>query len=336
MAKSFLNSSHIIFDFSESLFIAAPTFQGQRIKCPLRHFVKEISYAEGFLEFFNLNRNAKYKSMDIDWLNTFNYLSHDSKSHLTSFKSSSLKARRIKLLLEELPTLEYLNKWKPQLYPEDWKCYKCGETETFAHLWNCPQLYDTMIDIIDNTACLLTTILEKFDDTFNNEHPIIQQMFNIPHLWTVQHSYDIFSFEDMIKGFMPTSLSCKIRSLVDTNSTTTTITNTLLQFIFDQVQEKLWLSCCNAVIAKEHSLNITQAQKTAASNSSSSFLKRSAYVLSHVATKPIFNSYLASIDDLLRASIRNGERFALFGRVMTSHLSSLVNNFLFIRISWNS
>src|SRR3989337_291728 len=162
-------------------------------------------------------------------------------------------------------------------------------------------------------------------------------MFNIPHLWTVQHSYDVFSFEDMIKGFIPTSLSSKIHLLVGTKSITTSITNTLLQFIFDQVQEKLWLPRCNAVVAKENSLNITQAQKIARSTSSSNFLKRSAHVPSHVSSKPIFNKHLANIDNLLRASIRNGEKFTLFGRVMTSHLSLLVNKFSFIfRISWNS
>src|SRR5687767_11416782 len=115
---------------------------------------------------------------------------------------------------------------------------------------------------------------------------------------------------------MPTSLSRRIRSFVDTNSTTTTITNTLLQFIFNQVQEKLWLPRCNAVVAKELSLNITQVTKIAASNSNSSFLKRSAHVPSHVSSKPIFNKHLAHIDDLLRVSIRNGEKFTLFGRVM--------------------
>ena len=193
-----------------------------------------------------------------------------------------------------------------------------------------------MIQIIDNTASLLTTILQKFDDDFNNEHPIVQQIFNIPHLWTIQHSYDVFSFEDMIKGFMPTSLSSKIRTLVGTKTITTSITNTLLQFIFDQVQDNIWLPRCKAVVAKENSLNITQAQKVAKSTSTSTFLKRSAHVPSHVSSKPIFNKYLANIDDLLRASIKNGEKFALFGRVMTSHLSSLTYKLLFTRISWNS
>ena len=176
-----------------------------------------------------------------------------------------------------------------------------------------------MIEIIDNVACLLTSILQKFDDKFTNEHPLVQKMFDIPHLWTVQHSYNHFTFEDMIKGFMPAPLSRIIHSLVGTKLAITTITNTLLQFIFDQVQDKIWLPRCNAVIAKEASLNITQAMKIASKNSSSSFLKRSAHVPSHVAHKPIFNNYLTNIDNLLWVSIRNGERFTLFGRVMTSH-----------------
>ena len=272
--------------------------------------------------------------MDIDWINTFNYLSHNGKTHLTSFKSSSLKARRIKLLLEELPTLEYLHHCKPQLYTDEFTCYKCGDTETFSHLWNCPLLYDTLIDIIDNTASLLINILTKFDDKYTNEHVTVQKIFDIPNLWTVQHSYDHFTFEDMIKGFVPATLSRLIHSLVGTKSTTTSITNTLLQFVFDQVQEKLWLPRCAAVVAKETSLNITQAMKIASKNSNSSFLKRSAHVPSHVANKPIFNKYLTNIEHLLQVSVRNGERFSLFGRVMTSHLSPLIDRLLCMLESW--
>jgi ribonuclease HI len=319
LAKAHLESPILNFDFSRGLYMVAPKILNYRISTSLRPFIKEISQMQGFFEFINLNRNAKYKTLNVDWNNTFNYVSQDSRNSITSFSNSNKKSKRIKLLLEELPTLQYLQSCKPQVYDASWTCCNCGEIETFAHLWTCPHITSTLQAISDATLHLLGTMLSQIDDKITETNPSVIKIANDPDIWNISHSHDTFTFVDLVKGYVPSSLSTNINKLVNSHKITTATTTSLLNFIFNQVQEHIWLPRCEAVISKEKANNITQKLKISAKNKGSSFLKRSAAVPSHILAKPPFNKYLNNITNLLDVSINNGERFTLFRWFMTIH-----------------
>ncbi|CAB4439247.1 unnamed protein product [Rhizophagus irregularis] len=61
-----------------------------------RKFISQTSKVRGFEEFFNLARNVKYRRTNVDWKSTFEVLSGDELSNITTFKSSRKKAEKIK------------------------------------------------------------------------------------------------------------------------------------------------------------------------------------------------------------------------------------------------
>ncbi|CAB5337802.1 unnamed protein product [Rhizophagus irregularis] len=102
-----------------------------------RKFISQTSKVRGFEEFFNLARNVKYRRTNIDWKSTFEVLSGDDPSNITTFKSSRKKAEKLKFLMEELPTIEQIKKSLPDIY-DNWLCPVCSDViEDFNHIWSC-------------------------------------------------------------------------------------------------------------------------------------------------------------------------------------------------------
>jgi Leucine-rich repeat (LRR) protein len=93
-----------------------PCWHGIPIENHLRHFITNISRNIGFESFLNLSRNQKYRTLHINWSLTFQHLDDDADHQSTSFTFSRKKAHRIKLLTEELPTIEQLKKRRYDLY----------------------------------------------------------------------------------------------------------------------------------------------------------------------------------------------------------------------------
>jgi hypothetical protein len=80
-------------------------------------------------KFLNLNRNAKYRTLHVDWGNK-GYFS-------TSFSESKFKKKKVKYSIEELSTIEQMKKSFYALY-RNRKCNFCNnEDESFNHVWNC-------------------------------------------------------------------------------------------------------------------------------------------------------------------------------------------------------
>ncbi|CAB4442148.1 unnamed protein product [Rhizophagus irregularis] len=102
-----------------------------------RKFISQTSKVKGFEEFFNLARNVKYRRTNVDWKSTFEVLSGDELSNVTTFKSSRRKAEKIKFLMEELPTIEQMKKSLPDIY-DNWLCPVCSNViKDFNHIWSC-------------------------------------------------------------------------------------------------------------------------------------------------------------------------------------------------------
>jgi hypothetical protein len=72
------------------------------------------------------------------------------KSTDTNFIESSLKAQKLKLMMEELPTIEQMKKSLYNIY-QDWLCPTCDmHKETFRHIWECADHNHILMDIKRN------------------------------------------------------------------------------------------------------------------------------------------------------------------------------------------
>ncbi len=93
----------------------------------------------GWHSFIQLYRNTKYKHLKINWLNTSRYIQGDEGYASTSLKSSYFKAKRVKLLLEKLLTMQFLRATKLAVYIDSWTYPWCPQEESFQHIWTCSQ-----------------------------------------------------------------------------------------------------------------------------------------------------------------------------------------------------
>jgi len=114
-------------------------YNSTAIMTPLRPFLKHITQAQGFHKFIILRRNTKYRYLNIAWLLVSRHIQGDSPHLSTDFHSSYYKAKRIKLLLEELPTVQFLQHTSSHLYDATRGCVWCSAVESFEHIWTCPQ-----------------------------------------------------------------------------------------------------------------------------------------------------------------------------------------------------
>ena len=101
----------------------------------LRSFIKLTSEIRSFADFMNLHRNSKYRILNVDWDNTFKILNIRKNQDYPTFEDMVTKIRRIKILFEEVRTIEKKKIDFSDIY-EDWLCPICSlENETFNHLW---------------------------------------------------------------------------------------------------------------------------------------------------------------------------------------------------------
>src|SRR3990170_1623690 len=115
----------------------APLYKGIEIEVNLRRFIKDITITNEIYTFLQQKRNLKYNTVRIDWLATTAIINDDEAMSSTSFKSSYYKSKKVKLLIEELPTLDFLKATKPKIYNNSWTCPFCNNNETFFHVWTC-------------------------------------------------------------------------------------------------------------------------------------------------------------------------------------------------------
>ena len=105
---------------------------------PLRSFLKDYTNTKHFSDYYHLKRNTKYQYLPVNWLLTFHFIQSGSAS-ITSFAETRNRSRRLKFLLEQLPTVQFMEATQPQLYLPLWKCCRCNNhNEDFNHIWLCP------------------------------------------------------------------------------------------------------------------------------------------------------------------------------------------------------
>ncbi|RIA78787.1 hypothetical protein C1645_842323 [Glomus cerebriforme] len=121
-------------------------------------FLKTILNTQGFKQFFNQNRNFKYRKININWKITFDVLNSDIEKEKTDFSLSRKKANKVKLMMEKLPMIEQMKKSLSFIYQHK-LCSRClNEKETFNHVWKYSNISYTMDNIVKNIKNIL---LEK-------------------------------------------------------------------------------------------------------------------------------------------------------------------------------
>jgi hypothetical protein len=160
-----------------------PKWNNIYIEQNLRKFISLTSKVKGFEKFFNLNRNEKYRNLDVDWTTTFQLLHTDIESTSTDFTSSKIKEKKVKLLIEELSTIEQLKKSFMNIY-ENMLCPFCDEEEeTFDHVWTCNERDLEMLDIITSYRKL---IIDLINEQLENNHVTLNNLDALGSTWRIR------------------------------------------------------------------------------------------------------------------------------------------------------
>ena len=192
-----------------------PRWNNILVEKNLRKFITNISWNTGFEKWFTLHRNKKYRNLQVDWSSTFKILNENKSSEYTNLIFSKRKADKLKLMIEELPTVEHMKLRRLDLY-DDWLCPVCNiEKETFNHVWLCSKHIRTLTLMTIPLKQELNNIIRQYTNT-----TLPNQFYEDENIWDVIISDDSFTFIDLIKGIIPTSLTTYIKSFVKTHSLT--------------------------------------------------------------------------------------------------------------------
>ncbi|PKK56704.1 hypothetical protein RhiirC2_799466, partial [Rhizophagus irregularis] len=174
MFKVIAHGDDVVFRHDAIMMKVLSRWNGIIIENKLCSFLKNICNYKGLDKFINLNRNSKYRQLEVDWTSTFNCLNCDISNNEDSVSSSKTKAQKVHLLIEEIPTIEQMKK--------------------------------SLLDLDKTINCLLTWILEYNDNIhdFNNLMAL--------NIWDISYDPNGFTFIDLIKGIIPMLLSKLLNS----------------------------------------------------------------------------------------------------------------------------
>ena len=231
------------------------------------------------------NRNQTWAHLydQINWNSTWLYLNNNNKRSykFTNFKLSKLKTFRIKLLHNELPTPSHLQKYYPNIIPNN-KCFKCNQIDSELH-WITNHNNNILQEIILlsvneilNTANLEITQSQLY--TLQNliiHHPSLELSPNI---------FNTISLYTSLKGLIPHTLIQIIQPYTNSLHIASQLTIKLFLKLNSKIYEQLWLPYCSeyANWKQQHNINILH------SNSQSN---RRNYQQTSYTSQELYNSY---------------------------------------------
>ncbi len=233
-----------------------PKWKNIRIDQKLRRFLTLKSNFSGFEEFYNLNRNGKYRITEIHWESTFKILNGDIENNSTNFESSNKKAMKVKFLIEELSTINQMKKSFLSLY-ENWLCQFCGkEEEHFDHIWTCQENLEILTQIREHVIFKLIEEIHKENELFTEENDIL----HISSIWNIEYSNDRLTFIDIIKGLIPLNLYRTINKHLNKSKTEKVLYN-FRNLIYDEIMKNIWRPRCSYIKEIEKEYGITKKKK---------------------------------------------------------------------------
>ncbi|GES83285.1 hypothetical protein GLOIN_2v1777499 [Rhizophagus clarus] len=259
----FEQDNHILFKSAATTMKLLSQWNGITIENKLRRFIRTTTTYKGLKNFINLRRNTKYRKLEVDWTSTFQCLNCDIQHNKTSMSSSKIKAQKVHLLIEEIPTIKQMKKSFLEIY-DDWKCPSCGlEDETFNHVWSCDEYKNTLLRIRNRTIDLLVYWILECDSHLQNV-PVASSLHSL-HIWDIGYNINEFTFIDLIKGIIPSMLYHTINSWI-TKDNSIKILIQMRQYIFEQTFTEVWLPQCSYLKEFERSLGLTKKKKLTLKN----------------------------------------------------------------------
>ncbi|PKB98244.1 hypothetical protein RhiirA5_465331 [Rhizophagus irregularis] len=236
-------------------------WNGHLIEMNIRHFVRLITRIEGLEKFLNLNRNKRYRFLDVKWNIVFYYLNKQQEEEYTFLTNKWIeKQKRMKIqrLIEEIPTIEQLKKSSYDLYC-GFKCVICNKKkEDFIHVWTSRYNRKKMKFIIEKCIDKLRMLLiEKGVKNITTEEIINLDVFGN------RFTNEKFNFVDLIKGIFPSQLYEFILGKLGGNQKNNAIDigTCLLQYIFEETKKQVWEPRCNLLAQLEKNYEITKQDK---------------------------------------------------------------------------
>jgi ribonuclease HI len=235
-----------------------PTWNNIVIEKNLRKFITLTTNVANLEDFLNLNRNAKYRTINVDWESTFNNLNNEEGFFETSFESSKFKRNKVRILIEELPTVEKMKQSFYSLYKHR-KCPMCQlEDETFIHIWKCSGNQDAIWELKRDNFQIL---LEEINVFLSNNNSFINDLQNIDDIediiWEFDEKDDRFTFIDIVKGIIPESLVHYVKYVVKTESQARKVIYNYRQKFTSKINF-FWKQRCEVFKAEDTSLGISK------------------------------------------------------------------------------
>ena len=224
-----------------------------------RKFLKDIYNFKNHISWINLHRNNKYVNLDIAWDFTYFYLNDEEEKSSTNFISSNIKAKKMKLLINELPTREQQKKSNPVLF-EDWNCPLCNNyQETFKHVWVCE---DNRLPLKSLRDRHITKLINLICYASGNDHVIdFRQIRKLPFFRKLYYSDFNFTFIDILKGIVPLILVEKINNIISDLRIVRRIVSLFLHELFIDFHNNIWKPRCEIAIQLEKLADIDNKKK---------------------------------------------------------------------------
>jgi hypothetical protein len=240
------------------------------IEEPVRKFAKKLTTSMHSAQWRLLNRNRKHfndiKNGKIDWEYTWqSSIITKLTNRKTSGEESKLRSFGMKLLNNELPTLEVMKVKFPRVYHGDLECVRCNDgKEDINHIFGCDK---NMIPLSVICSKFINTLKSKcsnkiegkFADNFNKG---IQEIFALSApvntQITYQHEVTIY---DLIIGIIPKELTALVRNLAKNGNIAKEIfCETFISFR-KFLHDAIWRTRCEEVIRWEKNNNIYKNDK---------------------------------------------------------------------------
>src|SRR5437868_4436175 len=176
---------------------------------------------------------------DTDWTTFYKYINYKCipTRRETNPKYSKIKAFKLKLLLEELPTLEVLHERNPRKYPNP-LCFRCKETtESNYHLLTCKE---NSISI----RCIITETVNKILIS----HEVYEQNIRQQTITTITKYIGLSSSENnttrITLGLLPIQKTLQINKLIKKEKNNSSLTTLILHKISSRIYKEIWLTRC--------------------------------------------------------------------------------------------
>jgi hypothetical protein len=194
---------------------------------------------------------------NLDWNSFYNYLNYQCSptQRQTNPKYSQLKAFKLKLLLEELPTLEVLHKRDNKKHPNP-TCTRCfTTTESNYHLLTCSCNNTSLRKIITETVNKILTKYDVIDSKTKHQITmIITQSICLTDTQT--------ELTRVTLGMLSKDNTRYINKVAKIPKPKKSLSIYLMHKIAQKIHKEIWITRCKEQYNIQNKPNTTKLQKT--------------------------------------------------------------------------